>query len=62
MAQALPVHIISEIERRWQRRLDAQPQAKPVKNDERSIGLGPLCDAAASVEPASADNAVARRD
>ena len=33
MAQALAFRIIREIERRWQRRLDAQPQAKPGKDD-----------------------------
>jgi hypothetical protein len=60
MAQALPVHIVSEIERRWQRRLDAQPQVS--SNDDSSAAPYPLCSAPASVRPAIPGKAAARRD
>jgi hypothetical protein len=45
MAEALPKHIISVIERRWQRRLDAQPQLKSGNNDDCSAERCPPCDA-----------------
>ncbi len=49
MVQALPSHIIDEIERRWQRRIDALPQAKPGNATDRSEPLCPQCFAPASI-------------
>jgi hypothetical protein len=61
MAQALPVHIIREIERRWQRRMDERPQVKPDKIDDLSVWLCSRCNTPAPAEPAILWNAVPRR-
>ena len=57
MAHALPIHIIYEIERRWQRRLDARAEPGPGKNIDRSAGHCPLCCAPALIEPVTPMNA-----
>jgi transcription elongation factor Elf1 len=56
MAHGLPIHIVHEIERRWQRRLDARPPERPGKNADRGAGRCPLC-GAASIAPATPENA-----
>jgi len=61
MVQALPIHIVYKIERRWKRRFDAQPRVKPGKVDGGSARLCPLCKTAVLVAPASRDHAGARR-
>ena len=60
MAQELPVDIIREIERRWQRRLDAQP--KPGKNEDRDVAYCPLCNAVSSIRPLVSGAVVSRPD
>jgi hypothetical protein len=62
VAQALPIHIIDAIERRWQHRLDVQLQVKHGKNDGCNVELCPLCNAPASIEPVIPGNTVARHD
>jgi hypothetical protein len=62
MARALPIHVIHEIERRWQRRLDASPKARPSKKVDRGAGHCPLCLAPASIEPTTAGNAISILD
>ncbi len=59
MAQALPIHIISEIERRWQRRMDSPPQADRGKKDDYGAGLCPHCGAAVASEAANSGDTVA---
>jgi hypothetical protein len=59
MAQALPIHIVNEIERRWQRRFDVRPPSMPGKSHDCSAGLCPLDSAAESTEPAIPGDAVA---
>ena len=57
MAHALPVHIIYEIERRWQRRLDVRHPASTGKNIDRGAGSCQPCQTvtlADSVTPSDA--------
>lgn len=62
MAHGLPIHIVHEIERRWQRRLDARPPEKPGKNADHGAGRCPLCGARASIAPATPESAFPVRD
>ena len=56
MAHGLPIHIVDEIERRWQRRLKARPPEKLRKNADRGAGRCPVC-GATSIAPATPENA-----
>jgi len=47
MAHGLPTHIVHEIERRWQRRLDWRPPEKPGKSTDHGAGRCPRCGATA---------------
>jgi hypothetical protein len=56
MAYALPVHIIHEIERRWQRRSNARLHAKSGKNSDHGVEHCPLCRARVLIESAIPSN------
>ena len=58
MAHALPIHVIDEIERRWQRRLDERLPAKAGVNDECGAELCPRCSALATIRPGMSGSAV----
>lgn len=61
MAHALPIHIIREIERRWQRRMDASPQRRLGKAAARGAPLCPQCYAPALIgSPSPSDSAPVR--
>lgn len=60
MAHALPIHIVSEIERRWRRRLDARPQAKADQDKDRNAGPCPICSGLVATETSIPGNDIVR--
>jgi hypothetical protein len=62
VAHALPVHIIREIERRWQRRSKARRQDKRGKKLDRSAAHCPLCYTLVLIESATPSNSASRSD